>query len=112
MSPLGGERHMRVTSAYAIDGSEVGTGLSGDSPGKPRRGTPQEFMRLFLEIAYWTQAVKEADEDRLRRKLAETVELAHAAAQPRPGVLRRHALRSRNEERRPVTGGNQSQTDA
>ena len=75
MSPLDGERHMRVTSGYAIERSEVGNGVVGGFPWTTKARNAQEFMRLFLEIVYWTQAVKEGSP---HQRLAETVERAHA----------------------------------
>ena len=90
MSPLEGERHMRVTNRYAIDRSEVGNWVVWGFPWTPEARGAQEFMRLFLELVYWRQAAKE---DRsYNAKVAETVERAHAAAAPRPGVLRRREL--------------------
>jgi transcriptional regulator with XRE-family HTH domain len=81
MSPLDGERHMRVTSGYAIESSEVGNWVVWGFPWTTTARNAQEFMRLFLEICYWTQAVKEqaVKEGSSRQRLVETVERAHAA---------------------------------
>ena len=58
--PLDGEPEMRLTEDVALGWNEIGNWIVWGKEETPAAQQAQEFMRLFYELTFWTQALKEA----------------------------------------------------
>jgi transcriptional regulator with XRE-family HTH domain len=92
LTPLDGEKHVRITEGFAVDHSEVANWTVWGPPWRPAARAAQELMRLTLEIAFWMQAHEDDPSADYMGEVAKRIERLQAAAGIRRGVVRRRGV--------------------